>query len=79
MAKFKVENHSLVPKHSKLGEKETKALLERYNITLSQLPKILKKDPSIKDLNVKSRDVIKIVRNSPTAGESIFYRCVVNG
>jgi DNA-directed RNA polymerase subunit H len=79
MAKFKVENHSLVPKHSKLSEKETKALLERYNITLSQLPKILNKDPSIKNLNVKSRDVIKIVRKSPTAGESIFYRCVVNG
>ena len=41
-------------------------------------PRIPKKDSAIKDLNVKTWDVIKIVRQSPTAGESIFYRCVTS-
>ena len=79
MTKFKIENHSLVPKHSKLSEKETKDLLEKYNITIKELPRIIKKDPSITNLNVKSGDIIKIVRKSPTAGEAIYYRCVING
>ncbi len=78
MTKFKIENHSLVPKHSKLSEKETKDLLEKYSITIKELPRILKKDPTLNDLNVKSGDVIKIVRKSPTAGEAIYYRCVIN-
>jgi len=78
MAKFKVEDHILVPKHSKLGDKEKKELLEKYKITLSELPKILKNDPAIKELGVKQGDVIKIVRQSPTAGESIFYRSVIS-
>ena len=79
MTKFKIENHSLVPKHSKLSEKETKDLLEKYNITIKELPRIIKKDPSITNLNVKSGDIIKIVRKSPTAGEAIYYRRVING
>jgi DNA-directed RNA polymerase subunit H len=78
MTKFKPEQHILVSKHSKLGEKETKELLEKYGITKKELPRILKKDPAIKDLSVKSGDILKIERNSPTAGTSIFYRCVVN-
>jgi DNA-directed RNA polymerase subunit H len=78
MTKFKPENHILVSKHSKLGEKETKTLLEQYGITKKELPRIIKKDPSIKDLNVKSGDIIKIERKSPTAGTAIFYRCVIN-
>ena len=44
---------------------------------LKELPKISKKDPAIKELNVKVRDVIKIIRKSPTAGEAVFYRGVV--
>ena len=74
---FKVTQHIHVPKHSKLNEKEKQALLEKYNISLKELPKISKKDPAIKDLNVKVRDVIKIIRKSPTAGVSVFYRGVV--
>ena len=43
MTKFKVEDHKLVPKHTKLSEAETKKLLEAYQITIKELPKILKK------------------------------------
>ena len=76
--KYDVRKHLLVPEHSKLNEKEKKELLEKYHITLKELPKIKKNDPSIDNLNAKEGDVIKIIRKSPTAGEAIFYRGVIN-
>ena len=75
---FEPKNHILVPRHSKLSETEKKQLFEKYNISLKELPKILKKDPAIADLKVKEGDVIKIERNSPTAGKTVYYRGVVN-
>lgn len=76
--KLKIDKHSLIPKHSKLSEKERKALFEQYNISLSELPKILKDDSAIQKLGAKSGDVIKIIRKSPTAGEAVFYRGVTS-
>jgi DNA-directed RNA polymerase subunit H len=78
MTKFKIDEHIFVPKHSKLSEKDKKELLEKYSITIKELPKIMKKDPAIKELDAKAGDVIKISRKSQTAGETVFYRCVVN-
>ena len=74
-----VEKHILVPKHSKLSEKDKQELFEKYNITFKELPKINKKDPAIAELDIKSGDVIKIARESPTAGKAVFYRGVING
>jgi len=76
--KLDIKKHILVPKHSKLNEKEKKELLKKYHISLKELPKILKSDPAIKMLNIKPGDIIKITRKSPTAGEAIFYRAVIN-
>jgi DNA-directed RNA polymerase subunit H len=42
------------------------------------LPKILKTDAAIRELDAKPGDVIKVVRVSPTAGESVFYRVVAD-
>jgi len=76
---FKVSDHVLVPKHTKLGEKEREQLLERYNIRPMDLPKISIDDPAIATLEVKSGDIIKITRTSPTTGTTTFYRRVVHG
>ncbi len=73
-----INKHILVPKHVKLSEKEKTNLLELYNISSKQLPTILKKDSAIKGLDAKQGDIIKIIRKSPTAGEAVFYREVVN-
>ena len=76
--KYNIQKHVLVPEHSKLNDKEIKNLLERYHISLKELPKISKKDPAIAHLNPKEGDVIKVTRASKTAGESLFYRGVIN-
>lgn len=76
--KIDVTKHILVPKHIKISEKEKKELFEKYKISLRELPKILKKDSAIKHLNLKQGDVVKIIRKSSSAGESVFYRGVVN-
>jgi DNA-directed RNA polymerase subunit H len=75
--KFDVRLHSLVPKHSKLSQKEKEEMLSKYNVNIKQLPKISMADPAIQTLNAKEGDIIKIIRASPTAGESVYYRCVV--
>jgi len=77
-SKFKVDKHVLTPKHTKASEKEKQALLEKYNVTPKELPKIMVTDASIKALEPKPGDVIKILRQSPTAGTSIYYRVVID-
>ena len=69
-----ITEHELVPKHILLSEKDKKQLLERYKIRDSQLPKILVGDPVAKYLGLKRGDVVKIIRESETAGRYITYR-----
>lgn len=53
--------HILQPKHSKLKPEEVAKLLEKYNISLSQLPKITISDPAL-PAGCEAGDVIKIER-----------------
>jgi DNA-directed RNA polymerase subunit H len=76
---FKVSDHNLVPKHTLLKDKEKQKILEKFHVSEVDLPKILITDPSIVDLNTKVGDVVKITRESRTAGVSIYYRAVING
>ncbi|MCK5107277.1 MAG: DNA-directed RNA polymerase subunit H [Nanoarchaeota archaeon] len=75
---FTVENHILVPKHSLINQKEKDEIIKEYNISISNLPRILNSDKAIQDLKVKDGDIIKVERQSPTAGKTVFYRLVVN-
>jgi len=68
----------LVPKHEILSKKEVEELLKKYNVTKDKLPKILITDPAVKAIGAKVGDVIKIERESPTAGKSYYYRVVVS-
>lgn len=76
--KFDISTHIFVPKHFKLSDEEKQKLLDKYNISEVQLPKISKSDPAIQKMEIKSGDVIKIIRNSPTVGEMEYYRIVAN-
>lgn len=71
-------NHFLVPKHEKLSKDDAVKVLASYKIEFDHLPKMLISDAAIKHLDPKPGDVIKITRNSSTAGESVFYRGVIN-
>jgi DNA-directed RNA polymerase subunit H len=75
---FDIKKHELVPKHAKASEKEKKEILEKYNISVYDLPYIKKNDPAIAELEASPGDIVKIIRKSPTAGVAVFYRCVVN-
>ncbi len=75
--KFDVKKHVLVPKHSKLSEKDKKRLLEKFNITINELPKINSKDAAIIDMKLKSGDIVRIERPSRTASKAVFYRAVI--
>ncbi|MDP1696044.1 MAG: DNA-directed RNA polymerase subunit RpoH/Rpb5 C-terminal domain-containing protein [archaeon] len=66
--------HILQPKHTKLKPQEIKDLLEKYNISLSQLPKIKSTDPAILQGYVPG-DVLKIERK--TEDKVYFYYRVV--
>jgi DNA-directed RNA polymerase subunit H len=76
MVKAEELTHVLVPKHDKCSEKEKTEVLEKYNISLKQLPRISKKDPAIVHLDVEAGDVIKITRKGSNAGSATFYRVV---
>jgi len=77
VARSDITKHELVPKHELLSEKETKDILKELNIVKGQLPKILVTDPVVKKLKADAGVVMRITRNSRTAGTSIFYRVVV--
>ena len=74
--KLSIKKHVLIPKHIKLSEKEKRDFFKKYNVSIHSLPKINRDDVGIAHLKVKYGDVIKIIRKSPTAGESVFYRGV---
>lgn len=76
---FDIAEHMLVPKHVKITQEELNKVLDHYNITVDQLPQIHLKDPAIEKLEPQLGDVIKIIRKSPTTGETAFYRVVVHG
>ncbi len=78
MKKFVLQDHEQVPSHIILSPKEVKEVLGTYNVESAQLPKIHITDPVVKETGAKVGDILKILRKSPTAGESVFYRLVID-
>ena len=72
-----VPDHIYVPKHEIISKKEAEEVLQNFNCKPTELPLIFVNDPAIIGLGVKPGDMIKITRKSSTAGESIYYRYVV--
>uniref|UniRef100_A0A7C2N978 DNA-directed RNA polymerase subunit Rpo5 n=1 Tax=Archaeoglobus fulgidus TaxID=2234 RepID=A0A7C2N978_ARCFL len=75
--KFRLQDHMLVPKHEVLSKEEAEELLKILGIGKEQLPKIKAEDPIVKEIGAKPGDIVRIIRKSLTAGESVFYRLVV--
>jgi len=73
---FDISEHSFVPKHELLTDEEAETLLRRLDVSRQQLPYILANDPIVKKLGAKVGDVIRITRDSETAGKTVYYRVV---
>jgi DNA-directed RNA polymerase subunit H len=76
---MKITNHIFQPRHEILSKNEAQEVLKKYNTKPSQLPYIMLSDKGLEDLDVRPGDIIKITRKSPTAGQSVYYRYVVEG
>ncbi len=78
MTKFAVKDHEMVPEHVLLTPEESAEVLKSFNIVAPQLPKIHVTDPAAREIDAKVGDIIKIIRKSTTAKQSIFYRLVID-
>lgn len=76
--KFNKTRHSWVPQHRILSRDERDGVLSKLRLSPHDLPKILKSDVIARYLGAKQGDVVEITRKSKTAGESIYYRIVVD-
>ncbi|MDO5851390.1 MAG: DNA-directed RNA polymerase subunit H [Methanobacteriaceae archaeon] len=74
--KTDILKHHFVPEHTILSEEEVSKVLKEADVRLDQLPKILPDDPVVKAIGAEEGDVIKLNRESRTAGEFISYRIV---
>ena len=63
--------HILQPKQIVLRKEEVDKLLIKFNISLSQLPKISRKDPSVPE-DIKVGSVLKIERKSKDSVQEYF-------
>jgi DNA-directed RNA polymerase subunit H len=78
LRKFSLLDHELIPKHEIMVEDELKSVLNKYQIEKEQLPKLKVSDPIALEIGASVGDVVKIMRNSQTAGEAIYYRLVID-
>ena len=76
---LRITDHIYQPKHEILPRDQGEDVLRKYNTKPNQLPYILQSDRGIEDLDPRPGDIIKITRRSPTSGESVYYRYVVEG
>jgi len=76
---FDIFEHALVPFHEVLTEEERKEVLGQYRVQPHQLPWILVSDPAVKAIGGKPGDIVRITRESPTAGKYVSYRYIIEG
>jgi DNA-directed RNA polymerase subunit H (RpoH/RPB5) len=77
-ASFDLFKHELVPNQFIVSKDEVELVLGHYGISKPQLPRILREDPAAKVLGAKAGQIIRIERESPTAGHTYYYRLVVD-
>jgi len=76
---FNIFEHALVPKHEIVGTEEREKVLTEYRVQPYQLPRLKASDPAAKAIDAKPGDIVRITRESQTAGKYTSYRYVVEG
>ena len=67
-----IQEHMLVPKHEIMTDSE----IEDLKNSADYLPRIKVDDPVVKDIDAKENDILRITRESDTAGTFVTYRIV---
>jgi DNA-directed RNA polymerase subunit H len=70
-------NHILIPEHKKLSSEEAEKILNKYNVSKKQLPRIKINDVAIENLQCEVGDLVEIIRKSEIYGDLKFYRVVI--
>jgi DNA-directed RNA polymerase subunit H len=73
---FDLFEHELVPEHVIAEESEVGLVLDHYGLSKDQIPRIYRDDPAARVLGAKPGQVIRIARESDTAGGVYYYRLV---
>lgn len=72
---FNILQHTMVPEHIVLTEKEKEEVMKKYYVTdIKKFPNISRFDPVALAIGVRPNEMVKIKRSSPTAIESLYYR-----
>ena len=66
-----------MPEHVLIRKEKVAELMAELGIKKDALPRIEKSDSAIKSLNPEKGDVVKIIRDSITASQSVYYRRVI--
>ena len=74
--KIDIQEHMLVPTHEIMTEDEIADEFSDVEYDFKDLPKIKSEDPVVKAIGAKPGDVLRITRESQTAGVFVTYRIV---
>lgn len=74
--KIDIQDHMLVPTHEIMTEEEIADEFSDVEYDFKNLPKIRSDDPVVKAIGAKLGDVLRITRESQTAGVFVTYRIV---
>ena len=74
--KIDIQEHMLVPKHEIMTEEEISEEFSDVDYNFKDLPKIKADDPVVKEIGAEPGNVLRITRESQTAGVFVTYRIV---
>ena len=74
--KIDIQDHMLVPKHEIMTEEEIANEFSDVDYDFKDLPKIKVNDPVAKSIGAEPGNVLRITRQSQTAGVFVTYRIV---
>lgn len=74
--KIDIQDHMLVPTHEIMTKDEIADEFSDVEYDFKNLPKIRSNDPVVKAIDAKPGDILRITRESQTAGVFVTYRIV---
>lgn len=76
---FNIFKHVLVPKHEIVQPEKAREILEKYRVQGHKMPWIKASDTAVIAIGASPGDILKITRESHTAGKYVSYRYVIDG